>query len=207
MRLHTIAKAGLGLVAVIVLAVTAPVNAWAADPPAALAKPADPAIAPDYRGGPGDVISVSVYHETEASVPASLVRSDGKVTLPLLDDVYVQGMTTSEIKQTLTTKLAPQIPGADVTVRVAESHSKKVYLDGAIKRVGPIDMTGPMTIMQALNIAGGFDIFAKVSKISILRTVNGVQTRIPFDYNAVVKNGQTQKDIPLQSGDYIYVPR
>jgi polysaccharide export outer membrane protein len=206
MRLQTTSKAGFGLLTASVFAVLAPVAMWAADPPASIATPTAVAVAPDYRIGPGDVIYVSVYHEPEASVGSVLVRSDGKISLPLLDDVYIEGMTTGEVKQALTTKLTPLIPSADVTVGISQSHSKRVYLDGHVKKIGPIDMTGPMTILQALNIAGGFDTFAKVNKISILRTVNGGQMRIPFDYNAVVKNGQPQKDIPLQAGDYIYVP-
>jgi polysaccharide export outer membrane protein len=191
MRLNTTAK--VGFVALTVLGST-----WAADPPST--------AAPDYRIGPGDVISVQVYKEPEASVGGALVRSDGKVTLPLIDDVYVQGMTTAEVKKDLTGKFTPLIPGADVTVRMVETHSKKVFLDGKVRRVGPLDLHGPMTILQAINTAGGFNDYAKVNKIYILRNVNGKQTRIDFDYNAVVRKGRPDKDIPLEPDDYIYVP-
>src|SRR5262249_6484876 len=152
-------------IVVFVLAVIGPVTSWAADPP-----PATPAqtlsVAPDFRVGPGDVISVSVYKEAEASVASALIRSDGKITMPLLGDIYVQGMTTGEIKNYVAKALDPKfIPGADVTVNISQIHSKKVFLAGKVRNVGPLDLTGPLTIMQALNMAGGLNDFADKKNI------------------------------------------
>jgi polysaccharide export outer membrane protein len=200
MRLLSTAKVGF----VVVLAVTGSVTIWAADPPTPT-KSADTVIPPDYRIGAGDVISIEVYKEKEASVGAALVRSDGKVTVPLLDDLYVQGMTTMEVKKEITAKLTPLIPGADVTVRIEKSNSKRVYIDGKVRRVGPLELTGPITVLEAINTAGGFNDFARVDKILINRTENGVTKQIRFDYKAFVK-GKVSQNILLQPGDIVIVP-
>jgi polysaccharide biosynthesis/export protein len=195
MRLNTIAPVGF-----VVLSVVGSLTTWAADPP-------KPGVSPEYRIGPSDVISVQVYKEGDASTPSGgvLVRSDGMVTLPLVDDVYVQGMTTGEVKKELTKRLATLIPGADVSVRVEQSHSKRVFLDGKVRRVGPIELSGPMTVVEAINTAGGFNDFARVDKILIMRTENGSTKKITFDYKAY-KKGKVEQDILLQPGDKILVP-
>jgi protein involved in polysaccharide export with SLBB domain len=110
MRLPIIAKVGAKVGFVVALAATmGSVATWAADPPPE--KVPESIVPPDYKIGAGDIISIEVYKEPDASVKAALVRSDGKVTVPLLDDVYIQGMTTAEVKKELTSRLAGQIPG------------------------------------------------------------------------------------------------
>jgi len=200
MRLPITAKVGF----VVALAATmGSVATWAADPPPE--KVPESIVPPDYKIGAGDIISIEVYKEPDASVKAALVRSDGKVTVPLLDDVYIQGMTTAEVKKELTSRLSGQIPGATVTVRIEKSNSKRVYLDGKVRRVGPLDLMGPMTVLEAINTAGGFTDFAKVKKVLIMRTENGVTKQIPFDYEAF-KKGKVAQNIPLQPGDMVIVP-
>jgi polysaccharide export outer membrane protein len=180
-------------------------NIWAGpnDPNVATQVP----LSADYKIGAGDILSINVWKEPDASVPGAVVRSDGKISVPLLKDVSVQGLTTAEVERILTQRLAEFIPGADVTVLVRESHSKKIYMLGAVKREGPLPMQGPMTTFQAIAEAGGFTDYAKPKKIYVIRSENGKQKRLPFDYEAVIKGENPEKDIALQADDVIFVPK
>lgn len=183
---------------------------WAApDGPPTMKKDsaAPAAVAPDYLIGPGDVLQINVWKEPEASVPSAIVRSDGRISVPLVKDVEVQGLTTAEVEKRLTEKFVGLIPGADVTVLVRETRSKKVYLLGAVKKEGPLMLHGPLTVLQAIAEAGGFTDFAKVKKIYVIRPENGRQVRLPFDYEGVIKGGHPEKDLPLIANDVIYVPK
>ena len=197
-------------IVLLLLAVLAGNIAWAApDGPAAGGKAiSDPAtVTPDYRIGSGDVLQINVWKEPEASVPAAVVRSDGRISVPLLKDVEVQGLTTAEVEKRLTEKFVGLIPGADVTVLVRETRSKKVYLLGAVKREGPLMLVGPLTVLQAIAEAGGFTDFAKPKKIYVIRPENGRQVRLPFDYEAVIKGLNPEKDLPLMANDVVYIPK
>ncbi len=108
-----------------------------------------------YRIGAGDVLQINVWRENEVSVQGIVVRPDGKVTLPLVKEVDVMGQTPAELEKNLAAKLAQFINGADVTVVVREIHSKKVYMVGAVNRVGPIPLLSDLTVLQALAEAGG----------------------------------------------------
>jgi len=186
-----------------------PLTVWADGPAVPHAKDtaATSITPPEYTIGAGDVLQINVWKEPEASVAATVVRSDGKISIPLLKDVDVVGMTTGEVEKVLTEKFTGLIPGADVTVLVKEAKSKKVYLLGAVKKEGPIALLAPTTALQAIVEAGGFTDFAKVKKIYVIRTENGKQTRIPFDYQAVIKGTRPESDIPLLANDIIFVPR
>src|SRR5690242_15989881 len=110
-----------------------------ASPPAAATIPQNAPDPNSYRIGAGDSLEINVWKEPEASVPNVVVRPDGKITLPLLKEVEVNGLTPVELQKLLVSKLDPHfIHGADVTVVVREIHSKKVYLIGAVKKEGPL---------------------------------------------------------------------
>jgi polysaccharide export outer membrane protein len=160
----------------------------------------------EYRIGAGDVLQISVWKEPEASVGAAVVRPDGKVSLPIIKDLEVVGMTPSQAEKVITERLSKMIPAADVTVVVAAINSKKVYLVGAVRKEGPIPYTYRMTVMQALSEAGGLSDYAKRKKIYILRTQNGKDYRLPFDYEAVLRGERMELNIPLLAGDTIVVP-
>lgn len=159
-----------------------------------------------YRIGAGDVLEITVWKEPDASVPQVVVRSDGKISMPLIKEVYVVGLTPKELEKQLTRKLSDYIHDPDVTVVVKEVHSAKVYIMGAVKTQGPIDMTSSMTVLQAINKAGGLTEFAKTKKIYVLRNVNGKPVRLPFDYNAVIKGEDMDQNIYVLPGDSIVVP-
>lgn len=175
--------------------------------PAAPALTAAVAASPDeYLIGEGDVLGISVFGEPTASVPAVVVRPDGKISVPLLKDVAVAGLTPRQVERVITNQLADIIRAPNVTVVVSGINSKKIYLLGAVKKEGPIPFTYRMTVLQAISEAGGLTDYAKRRKIYILRNESGKDYKLPFDYDAVIKGEHFELNIPLQPGDQIVVP-
>jgi len=175
-------------------------NAQKQAPPAAQA----PATAdPSYKIGPQDVLRIDVWKETEISrsVP---VRPDGKISLPLLNDVQAAGLTAMELASVITEGLKKFINSPQVTVTVAEINSRRIYVTGEVARPGAYPLLPAMTALQALTSAGGFTQFSNTKKIYVLRNEGGKQAKHPFNYKAVLDG--KQEDIPLQPGDTIVVP-
>jgi polysaccharide export outer membrane protein len=162
--------------------------------------------ADEYHIGEGDVLQINVFGEPTASVPAATVRPDGKISVPLLKEIYVAGMTPVELERIVTTQLADMIRAPNVTVVVAQINSKKIYLTGAVKKEGPIPYTYRMTVMQAISEAGGLTDYAKKKKIYILRNESGKQYRLKFSYDEVLKGERQDLNVPLIPGDQIVVP-
>ena len=164
------------------------------------------ALPPGYTIGAGDVLQVDVWKEPEASVQAAVVRPDGKVSLPLVKEIDAQGLTPAQFEKSLTAKLDHFIHGADVTVVVKAINSRKVYLVGAVTKVGPIPLLYDMTVLQVLAEAGGLTEYAKKKKIYVLRTENGKQVKLPFDYNAVIKGEHVEQNVQVLPNDTIVIP-
>jgi polysaccharide biosynthesis/export protein len=162
---------------------------------------------PDYRIGSGDVLQIVVWKEPDASVPAVVVRSDGKISVPLLKEVYVLGMTPMELEELLTEKLKSYVLTADVTVVPKDINSLKIYMIGGVRKEGPVPMTAPMTVLQAITEAGGLSEYAKAKKIYVLRDEDGRKVRFPFDYKAVIKGERMEQNITLMPNDMVVVPR
>lgn len=160
----------------------------------------------DYRIGTGDVILVSVWKEPDATQEVT-VRSDGKVSLPLVKEVQIAGLTPVQAEKHLSEKFDKLIPGADVTLIIRAINSRRVYLVGAVRTVGPINMTSSLTVLQAVAQAGGLTDFAKKKQIYILRHENDKQVRLPFNYDAVIKGEHMEQNIVLQPDDTIVVPQ
>ena len=169
--------------------------------------PATSASGAEYHIGAGDVLEINVWNEQQASVPNVAVRPDGKISLPLIKEIEVLGLTPTELEKILTAKFDKLIRGADVTVVVKEIKSKKVYLVGAMGKAGPIPLLSDhMTVLQALAEAGGLSTYAKRGKIYVLRKQGGKETKLPFDYNAVIKGEHMEQNIILLPDDTIVVP-
>ena len=120
------------------------------------------------------------------------------ISLPLIKEIQVAGMTPHDLEQLVTQKLSTLIRDADVTVMVREIHSEKIYMIGALKKEGPIGMDGPLTVLQAISESGGFTDYAKRNKIYVLRMDHGKQERLAFDYGAVIR-GSTRSKISSYS--------
>jgi polysaccharide biosynthesis/export protein len=183
-------------------------QATAGQPPAqaSSAAPENTSGGPGYRIGAGDTLQIDVWKEPEASVQSVVVRPDGKITLPLIKEIDVLGLTPSELEKLVTAKLAQLIRNADVTVVVKEIRSKKVYIVGAVNKVGPVPLLSQMTVLQALAEAGGLTDFAKKNKIYVLRSDAGKQLKLSFNYSAVTKGEHMEQNITLRPDDTIVVP-
>jgi polysaccharide export outer membrane protein len=160
----------------------------------------------DYVIGEGDVIQISVWREPDASVTAAVVRPDGRISMPLLKQIHIAGMTLADAEILVARQLAAFIHEPDVTVVIKEIHSKKVYVVGAVKKEGPLPYTYRMTVLQALSEAGGLNDYARRKKIYVLRSRDGKQARVPFDYDAVLKGERVELNIELLPGDSVVVP-
>jgi polysaccharide biosynthesis/export protein len=159
---------------------------------------------PDYVIGDEDVIAINVWHEPEMS-RAMGVRPDGKISLPLIGEVVAEGKTPKQLQAELSKKLAELIKNPDVTVIVQDIKSQKFNVLGEVQKPGVYPLTKPMTILDAVAIAGGFRDFAKPKKMYILRrSKDGSNARVLVNYNNVIKG--KDKNVELESRDTIIVP-
>lgn len=159
-----------------------------------------------YRIGAGDVLQVLVWKEPDASLPSAMVRTDGKISIPLVGDIDVAGLTPEQLTASLADKLSHYINNPVVTVYARQINSRKIYVLGKVKKEGPILLLRPMTLLQALDEAGGLGDWANKKKIYVLRSVNGKQTKLLFDYKAVIKGEHLEENIMLLPDDTIIVP-
>ena len=162
------------------------------------------AIFSDYIIGSGDVLEVLVWEEPDLSREV-IVRLDGKITVPLLDDIPAAGKTPMVLKQEIQTGLENFIEGPFVTLTLKDTGSQKFYILGEIMRTGEYTLTKKLTALQAFALAGGFTEWAQKNEILILRKVNGQDQTIRIDYRNIVK-GKTQDDVFIQANDTIIVP-
>lgn len=178
-------------------------NASAAQPDRPLHKAATDN--PNYIIGPQDVLDIDVWKEPELtrSVP---VRPDGKISLPLLNDVQASGMTPSKLADQITQGLKKYVTDPQVTVIVSAINSQRVYILGEVTRAGAYPLLPDMTVLQALSSAGGFTQFANTKKIYVLRNENGKQEKYLFNYKGVVSGRDTAENITLKPGDTVVVP-
>lgn len=158
-----------------------------------------------YIVGIADELQISVWKEPELSMLV-VVRPDGVITLPVIDDVKVVGLTTKQVQDILTEKLKNVVSEPQVTVIVRNIRSRKVYLVGQVGHPGAVMLNGHETVLQVLAESGGPGPYAKSDKIYILRNVDGKQEKLSFNYKKAVKGGDPSADIPLNSGDVIVIP-
>jgi len=165
-----------------------------------------PDIAPDvYRIGVEDELTVNVWREPELS-SSVVVRPDGMITLPLLNDVKVTGMTPMELQTSLTDRLKAFINEPQVVIIPRAIRSRKVYLVGEVGKQGTYPLNGTKTVLQLLTEAGGVSPFAKADSIYVLRDQNGKQTKLPFRYKKAISGKSDREDFALIPGDMIVVP-
>ena len=158
-----------------------------------------------YIIGEQDTLTITVWKEREIS-GSVVVRPDGKITVPLVGEIRVIGMTPIELQNLLAEKLKPFVTTPQVTVAVADIRSRKVYLIGRSAKEGPFAINSSTTVLQVIAEAGGLKDFAKRKKIYILRQQGTEQLRFPFNYDDVIKGKNKDQNILLQPGDTIIVP-
>jgi len=157
-----------------------------------------------YKIGPEDVLDISVWKSPELSrsVP---VRPDGKVSLPLVNDIKAAGLTPEQLRQELTTRLSEFIPAPEVAVIVREVHSAKAAVVGAVRSPGRFELRSPATVLEIIAMAQGFTDFAERDRIVILRQNGRTTVRIPFRYTKL-EIGTDQDNFFVEPGDIIVVP-
>jgi polysaccharide export outer membrane protein len=160
---------------------------------------------PNYIIGAQDVLDISVWKEPEVSrvVP---VRPDGRISLPLLNDVQAAGMTPSQLAAQITASLKKFVTDPQVTVIVTAINSQRVYILGEVTRPGAFPMLPGMNVLQGLSSAGGFTQFAKTKSIYVLRMEDGKQQKYPVNYKEVISGKRPEQNISLKAGDTIVVP-
>jgi polysaccharide export outer membrane protein len=156
--------------------------------------------------GSGDVLAVNVWKEPEVS-RAVPVRSDGKISLPLVGEVQASGQTPLQLEQDISKKLQSYISEPDVTVIVQEMRSRKFNVLGQVARPGTYMLSNPLTVLDAIALASGFRDFAKQKSIYVLRqNADGTQSRLPFNYKDVIKGKNSEQNVKLEPNDTIVVP-
>jgi polysaccharide export outer membrane protein len=168
-------------------------------------RPAPGSESPDYVIGAEDNISVSVWKEPELTMQV-VVRPDGSISLPLINDVNAAGLTPMQLGAHITARLKQYLAEPRVTVIVTQINSRRFYVLGEVGRPGAFPLLPNMTVLQALSTAGGFREFANPSKIYVLRNENGTAKKYPFNYKKVVAGKNTEQDIMLKPGDTVVVP-
>ena len=160
----------------------------------------------DYVIGADDVLAVNVWKEEEISreVP---VRPDGKVSLPLIGDVQASGLTPQQLQQSIRSRLATYLVNPTVTVMVREARSHRFNVVGEVEHPGSYMLAQPLTVLDALAMAGGFRDFARTSNIYVLRLhSDGTHERLGFNYKQVISGRDLAQNIALQPGDTVVVP-
>ncbi len=159
----------------------------------------------EYVIGPQDVVSIDVWKEPEISrtIP---VRPDGKISLPLLNDIQASGLTALQLGKAIHDGLTKFLTSPEVTVTVTAINSRRVFITGEVARSGAFPLLPNMTALQALSSAGGFTQFAKLKRIYVLRNEGGKQVKYPVNYKEVIKGKNQDENIFLQPGDVIVVP-
>jgi polysaccharide export outer membrane protein len=179
---------------------------WArAEEPARAAQPGAIAVPGDYKIGPEDLLDIAVWNNTAIS-RAVPVRPDGKISLPLLNDVQAAGLTPMQLRDVLVKKLADYMPTPEMSVIVKEVHSFKVSVLGEVKKAGQYELKSRTTVLDVIALAGGFTEFAGRSRIVILRPNGTTVKRVAFNYNRAVASEAQPEDLFLQPGDVVVVP-
>jgi polysaccharide biosynthesis/export protein len=166
-------------------------------------KPA-PAAPNDYVIGADDMLHISVWKEPDLTSTLP-VRPDGKISMPLVNDLQASGMTPMQLADTITDKLKKFIADPRVTVVVTQMNSRRVFATGEVTHPGAMALLPNMTVLQALASAG-FTPFANLKGIYVLRTVNGRQVTIPVRYKELIRGKDPQQNVLLQPGDTVVVP-
>jgi polysaccharide export outer membrane protein len=163
-------------------------------------------VAPDYVIGADDVLSILFWRDKDLSAPEVTVRPDGKVTLPLLNDVQAAGRTPEQLGEAIREAARKYVEDPNPTVIVKEIKSRRVFITGRIEKPGPYPLNGKTTILQLIAMAGGLREFVDGKNISLMRSEKEKQTIFAFNYQDVVKKGYLHQNIELKPGDVVVVP-
>jgi len=175
---------------------------------AAVTAPRDAAsvrLPPHYVIGPEDVLSIVFWRDKDMSAEV-VVRPDGKVSLPLLNDIQAAGLTPEQLNERLTAAAGKFVQDPTATVVVKEIHSRKVFITGNVAKPGSFPLMGETTVLQLIALAGGLSEYANSKNITIMRAENGRTVTFRFDYKSVIKQKHLEQNILLKPNDTVIVP-
>jgi len=163
------------------------------------------AMLPAYIIGPSDILSVVFWKDKDMTADV-LVRPDGNITLPLLNDIQAAGLTPAQLRERILTEASRFLEDPSPTVVVKEIHSRQVYITGQVEKPGHYPLTSATTVLQLIATAGGLKEFVDGKNIVVVRTENGAQTMHAFDYQEFLKRKNFRQNIELKPGDTVVVP-
>ena len=172
------------------------------------ASPTIPAGVPlpaGYVVGPEDVLSVVFWRDKEMSADV-VVRPDGKISLPLLNDVQAAGLTPDQLRAQLADAAGKFVAEPNATVVVKEIHSRKVFITGNVAKAGTYPLSGEMNVLQLIALAGGLAEYADAKNIVVMRKEGDGTHAFKFNYKDVIKQKNVQQNIQLMPGDVVVVP-
>jgi polysaccharide export outer membrane protein len=169
------------------------------DPPKSVALPEG------YVIGPEDALSVVFWRDKDMSADV-VVRPDGKISLPLLNDVQAAGFTPEQLRAQLVKAASKFVEDPNATVVVKEIKSRKVFVTGNVAKPGTYPLGGEMNVLQLIAIAGGVLEYADTKNIVIMRNDNGRQQSFKFNYNDVIRQKRVEQNILLKPGDTVVIP-
>jgi polysaccharide export outer membrane protein len=192
-------------------ATRAPAQTPAAPRPAAPASaqppqmPAGVSVPNGYVIGPDDVLAIVFWRDKDMSTETT-VRPDGKITLPLINEVQAAGLSPEQLRDSLQTAAKKYLEDPNVSVVVKAINSRKVFITGSVSKAGAYSLSAPTTVMQLIAMAGGLLEFADSKNITIIRNENGKPTAYRFNYKDVLKHKNLKQNIELKPGDTVIVP-
>jgi polysaccharide export outer membrane protein len=160
---------------------------------------------PDYVIGADDVLSVVFWREKELSGDVT-VRPDGKISLPLLNDIMAAGLTPEQLREQVSKRAASFVQDPQATVVVKTINSRKVFITGQVEKPGSYLLTTRLSVMQLIAMAGGLREYAKSDRIVVMRLEQGREVRYRFDYDKVLEGKETAQNLDLKPGDTVVVP-
>jgi len=172
----------------------------------AVKPPAQPAPPPpEYLVGPEDILGIVFWREPDMSGDV-VVRPDGRITIPVIGEVQAAGRRPEVLQQEIATAASKYLSGVNVVVVVRTINSRKIFITGRVASPGAYSLIGPLSVMQAIALAGGVTEFADPKGITILRTENGVSRTVQFNYQDVARGKSLEQNVLLQPGDTVVVP-
>lgn len=205
MRTSALFAAGLMLVIAGLADATAQSKLTERDSALTVPVPAAPALPPGYLIGADDVLSIVFWREKEMSAEVT-VRPDGKVALPLLNEVQAAGLTPDDLRDRVIAAARRFIEDPNPTIMVKAINSRKVFITGQVEKPGSYPLNNSATVLQLIAMSGGLKEFAKGRNISVLRLVDGHQAVYSFNYQDAVNRKNLEQNITLLPGDTVLVP-
>lgn len=203
-RARLLAAAALTVVAALVVTAVEARQA-PSTPPQPATGPGGQPLPADYVIGPDDVLSISFWRNEDMSAEV-VVRPDGRITLPLLNDIVAAGMTPEQLRLAVVEAAGSLIDSPSVTVQVKELNSRKVYITGMVAQPNAYPLTGPTRVIQLISMAGGVLEYAKTKDIRVFRTEGDRQVSYRFNYNDFREGKNLEQNILLRPGDTVVVP-